>query len=134
MQKGFTLIELLVVVLIIGILASVALPMYTRAVDKSRGTEALTITKSLVDAQNIYYLANGSYTTNLEDLDITVPEAKGFYINAAGSVGDSLLISASSRQKNAILYHILSGGKITHRYCAGSNCMDFFGVGCWGTL
>lgn len=56
---GFTLIELLVVVLIIGILASIALPSYTRAVEKSRLTEAEITLKALGDAKARCMLATG---------------------------------------------------------------------------
>jgi len=69
-NTAFTLIELLVVVLIIGILAAVALPQYQKAVEKSRASEAITLIKSLADAEKIYYLAHGEYTNNLSSLDL----------------------------------------------------------------
>src|SRR5947207_7677191 len=40
-QAGFTLVELMIVVAIIGILAAVAIPAFTRYVKKSRTAEAV---------------------------------------------------------------------------------------------
>ena len=83
--KGFTLIELLVVVLIIGILASVALPQYQKAVEKSRATEAIQMLHQLNNAMRVVCLekygrefCGAGSGTSLEDnifvhLPITVP-------------------------------------------------------------
>ena len=50
LSNGFTLIELLVVVLIIGILASIAVPQYRKAVYRAQMTEAVVNTKAIYDA------------------------------------------------------------------------------------
>ena len=73
LRSGFTLIELLVVVLIIGMLAAVAVPQYRRAVDKARLMKLVAMTKSVVDAEEAYYLANGTYTKDWDSLAVTLP-------------------------------------------------------------
>lgn len=59
--SGFTLIELLVVVLIIGILAAIAVPQYTKSVEKSRASQLMVSLDAYVKSQSLYHLANGKY-------------------------------------------------------------------------
>ena len=82
-MKGFTLIELLVVVLIIGILSSVALPQYQKAVKKTRLMRLAPLIKAMADAEEAYYLANGQYTPFSGELDISWPDG-----NLAGAATD----------------------------------------------
>ncbi len=75
--RGFTLIELLVVVLIIGILASIAVPQYKMAVHKARMRAYLPTIRALAEAEELYYLVNSEYTRgvgNREELDVSFPQ------------------------------------------------------------
>ncbi|MDD7579022.1 MAG: type II secretion system protein [Elusimicrobia bacterium] len=106
-NAGFTLIELLVVVLIIGILSSVALPQYTKAVEKSRATEAIQNMSLLKKQIDLYILSNGYPSTGAvrypDFADVTLPFtlenngdmfSKNFYYpsSAIGSRGASIEI------------------------------------------
>ena len=71
---GFTLLELLLVVLIIGILASIALPQYEMSVEKAKAAEALMNMRTIIGAVERNILLNGtddsSVYANPENWDI----------------------------------------------------------------
>lgn len=73
MKKAFTLIELLVVVLIIGILSSIALPQYQKAVEKARFTTYQTLGGSLAQAVRIAYLDDNTWPTSWDQLVVSLP-------------------------------------------------------------
>lgn len=54
MKKGFTLIELMIVIAIIGILAAVAIPMYSDYTKKSRTSEVAVNLKEVVKMQALW--------------------------------------------------------------------------------
>jgi len=72
-NKGFTLIELLVVVIIIAILAAIAFPQYEIAVEKARLSKYMPIVKAIASAQDRHFLTTGSFSSDIDELDITVP-------------------------------------------------------------
>ncbi len=60
-KKAFTLTELLVVVLIAGIMASFAIPNYSKAVERSHQTDAVNQLTTIWSANQVYRAQNGRF-------------------------------------------------------------------------
>ena len=58
-KSGFTLLEIIIVIIIVGVLASLALPRFFSTVEFSRSTEALASMSSLRGSVERCYLAQG---------------------------------------------------------------------------
>ncbi len=72
-KKAFSLAELLVAILIIGVLTAVAVPIYKHSIYQSKYSTLMTIAKKTANANEVYYVAHHTYTTDPETLDITIP-------------------------------------------------------------
>jgi len=85
LRPGFTLIELLIVVVIIGILASIAVPKFSNTKEKALVASMKSDLRNMGTAQEAYFSDWQQYTTSLNNMNFTptpgtvatVTDAKG---------------------------------------------------------
>ena len=84
-RTGFTLIELLIVVVIIGLLASIAIPKFASTREKAYIASLKSDLKNLATLQDIYHNLHYTYSTDFTALEfgpsagvtVTIGEATG---------------------------------------------------------
>lgn len=69
-KRGFGIVELLIAILIIGLLGTLVLPVYTNVVENRRAAEALNTIAKLKAGESAYKIKYGVYTTDIAQLDI----------------------------------------------------------------
>ena len=96
-NKGFSLGEMMVVIVIIGVLASIAIPSYQIHVEKSRRSEGIAFLFQVMELQERYFTDNLSYVTDLSELGYGSSSAleseTRYYQVSASTCGDNLEIS-----------------------------------------
>jgi prepilin-type N-terminal cleavage/methylation domain-containing protein len=82
-NKAFTMVELMVVVLIVGILASVAVPLMTGRVDSAKWSEAKAAMGTIAYALRSYAAEKGGFasTPTLLEIGLTNNDLDGTYFS-----------------------------------------------------
>ena len=93
-QRGFTLIELLIVVVIIGILASIAIPKFVNTKEKTYVAQMKSDLRNLATAEEAFFYDSVKYTPSLVLLN-----------NFSPSTGVTLTVTASPGGWNAVASH-----------------------------
>lgn len=88
-RRGFTLVELMITVVIVGILAAVAVPIYQAQVKRAKSSEADAALGTIRTALRVYYAENNAYPVSKTfkpvtqiGIDIKTSDLKGKYFSA----------------------------------------------------
>ena len=107
-RKGFTLIEVLIVVIILGILATIAVPQFTKIVTKAKASEATTNIAAINTGLEIWKLEHSgnypSYATAAllnTGLDITITADEFTYAVTGGA---TYVVTATNATDGTIIY------------------------------
>jgi prepilin-type N-terminal cleavage/methylation domain-containing protein len=86
-RSGFTLIELLIVVVIIGILASIAIPKFANTKEKAYVASMKSDLRNLATAEESYYYDTSMYSTSLGQLRFQPTDGVTITISEADAGG-----------------------------------------------
>jgi type IV pilus assembly protein PilE len=105
--SGMTLIELIVVVAIVAILTTAAIPAYRDHVLRSHRVEARSALLGLAAAQEIHFLRQNAYSSELEaappaGLGLQAVTASGYYGIAIDSADDSTFRATATAQGSQV--------------------------------
>ena len=92
-RQGFTLIELLIVVVIIGVLASIAIPKFQNTKGKANLSALKSDLRNLATAEEAYFYSSGSYTSNLSTLNLQPSPGVTFTFGSANAAGWSATVT-----------------------------------------
>nr|WP_321313448.1 type II secretion system protein [uncultured Campylobacter sp.] len=106
MKKGFTMIELIFVIVILGILASVAIPRLAGTREDAEISAAIGNLRTLVSDANVYYVTKGSFGTTTKWQEFTSVPLDG---------ADSAAVVAAG-----------ATAATAHLKVNGANCIGFY--------
>ena len=109
-KKGFTLLELMIVVIIVGILASLAIPRFIDAMQKARQGGAASMLGVIRSAQMRYFAEFEAYTATLTSLDTTMTGSPDWTVTAGLGTAANL---GQVTHSNGEIYAIDEDGAIT---------------------
>jgi type IV pilus assembly protein PilE len=75
LSTGLSLIELMIVLVIVGVLTAMAMPVYTRHVQRAARLEAIAVLLDASQFMQRFYNTNNSFSTDLTGKAIALPAA-----------------------------------------------------------